>query len=102
MITITKTYGVRDALNDETLIRLQEIIALAKEEYGMVGKAVIDAEKITFSKFYITLGYARHATHGLVINEQGIISYIGILEPKVYDRQILTDVYRLFGKRCTF
>ncbi len=102
MITITKTYGVRDALNDKTLIRLQEIIALAKEEYGMLGKAVIDAEKITFSKFHLTLGYAHHATHGLVINEQGVISYIGILEPKVFDRQILTDVYMLFGKKCSF
>lgn len=102
MITITKTFGVRDASDDVTLVRLQEIIYLAKEEYGMVGKAVIDAEKITFSKFLLTLGYARHATHGLVVNERGIISYNGFLEPKIFDRQILTDVFQLFGKRCTF
>ena len=51
MITIEKTYGVRGVANDETLMRLQEVIALSKNQYGWVGKAVIDTEKITFYKF---------------------------------------------------
>ena len=47
MITIEKTYGVKGVANDATMLRLQELIFLAKKQYGLVGKAVIDTEKIT-------------------------------------------------------
>lgn len=102
MISIEKTYGVRDAADDETLMRLQEVIALAVQQYGWVGKAVIDAEKITFYKFGLKLGLARHSTNGFVVNEQGVIRHVGYMIPEIQDRQVLTDVYRLFGKRCPF
>lgn len=102
MITIEKTYGLRDAADDETLMRLQEVIALSKNQYGWVGKAIIDTEKITFKKFGMTLGIARHSTNGFVVNESGIIRHIGYIVPEIQDRQVLTDVYRLFGKRCPF
>ncbi len=101
-MTIEKTYGVRGVANDETLLRLQEVIALSKNQYGWVGKAVIDTEKITFYKFGLKLGIARHATNGFVVNEDGIIRHTGFLIPEVQDRQVLTDVYNLFGKRCPF
>ena len=102
MITIEKTYGVRGTENDETLMRLQEVIALSKNQYGWVGKAVIDTEKITFYKFGMKLGLARHSTNGFVVNEMGIIRHVGYIVPEIQDRQVLTDVYRLFGKRCPF
>ena len=56
MITIEKTYGVKGVANDATMLRLQELIFLAKKQYGLVGKAVIDTEKITYSKFGLKLG----------------------------------------------
>lgn len=102
MITIEKTYGVRGTENDETLMRLQEVIALSKNQYGWVGKAIIDTEKITFYKFGMKLGLARHSTNGFVVNEMGIIRHVGYIVPEIQDRQVLTDVYRLFGKRCPF
>lgn len=102
MITIEKTHGLRDAADDETLMRLQEVIALSKNQYGWVGKAVIDTEKITFYKFGLKLGIARHSTNGFVVNEQGIIRHVGYLIPEIHDRQVLTDIYQLFGKRCQF
>lgn len=102
MITIQKSYGVRGAADDETLLRLQEVIADSKKEFGWVGKAVIDAEKIIFYKFGLKLGLARHHTNGLVVDENGIIRYVGFLAPEIMDREILTDVYTLFGKRCPY
>lgn len=102
MITIEKTYGVRGVEDDVTLLRLQELIALSKQQYGWVGKAVIDTEKITFYKFGLKLGYSRFATNGLVINEYGIIRNVGFIVPEVQDRQVLTDIYNLFGMRCPF
>lgn len=98
MITIEKTYGVRGVADEETLMRLQEVIALSKNQYGWVGKAVIDAEKITFYKFGMKLGVARHSTNGFVVNESGIIRHVGYIVPEVHDRQVLADVYKLFGK----
>ena len=101
MIKIEKTYGVQGVEDDTTLIRIQELIALSKEQYP-VGKAIIDTEKITFYKFGIKLGIVRFATNGLVVNEAGIIRYCGIMVPEVHDRQVLTDIYLLFGKSCPF
>lgn len=78
MIKIEKTYGVRGVYNDLTLVRLQELISLAKQQYGLVGKAVIDTEKITYYKFGLKLGIMRLATNGLVVNEYGIIRDLGM------------------------
>lgn len=102
MTTIEKTRGIQGAENDITLLRLQEVIALGVEQYGWVGKAIIDAEKITFYKFGIKLGIAWHFNNGFVVNELGIIRHIGFIVPKVQDREILTNIYKLFGKRCPF
>ena len=102
MITIEKTYGVKGVENDLTMVRLQELIALAKKQYGWVGKAVIDTEKIMYTKFGLKLGLSRLSTNGLVVRENGIIRYDGFLNPIVYDKQILRDLYRLFGKNCPF
>ena len=102
MITIEKTYGVKGGENDLTMVRLQELIALAKKQYGWVGKAVIDTEKIMYTKFGLKLGLSRLSTNGLVVSENGIIRYDGFLNPIVYDKQILRDLYRLFGKNCPF
>lgn len=102
MITIEKTYGVKGVENDLTMLRLQELIALAKRQYGWVGKAVIDTEKIMYTKFGLKLGLSRLSTNGLVVSENGIIRYDGFLNPNVYDKQVLRDLYRLFGKNCPF
>lgn len=102
MITIEKTFGVQGVNDDITLLRLQEVIALAKDQYGWVGKAIIDTEKITFYKFGLKLGIARHSTNGFVVNEEGIIRHVGFIVPAVQDREVLTNIYRLFGKRCPF
>ena len=102
MITIEKTYGVKGVENDLTMLRLQELIALAKRQYGWVGKAVIDTEKIMYTKVGLKLGLSRLSTNGLVVSENGIIRYDGFLNPNVYDKQVLRDLYRLFGKNCPF
>lgn len=102
MITIEKTYGVKGVANDATMLRLQELIFSAKKQYGLVGKAVIDTEKITYSKFGLKLGLHRLSTNGLVVTENGIIRYDGILNPIVYDKQILRDLCCLFDTSCLF
>ena len=89
MITIQKSFGVQGVADYDTLIRLQELIALSRNQYP-VGKAIIDTEKITFYKF------------GLVVNEQGIIRYCGYMIPEVQDRQVMTDICILFGVKCNF
>ncbi|MDO5334239.1 MAG: hypothetical protein Q4F93_09540 [bacterium] len=102
MIKIEKTYGVRGVSDYSTLIRLQELISLAKQQYGWVGKAVIDTEKITYYKFGLKLGLLRFATNGLVVNENGIICDCGIFVPEVIDRQVLTDLCVLFNMDANF
>lgn len=101
MITIQKSFGVQGVADYETLIRLQELMALSRNQYP-VGKAIIDTEKITFYKFGLKLGIARFATNGLVVNEQGIIRYCGYMIPEVQDRQVMTDICVLFGVKCNF
>lgn len=86
MITIEKTYGVKGVANDITMIRLQELIALSKNQYGWVGKAIIDSEKIMYYKFGLKLGLSRMSTNGLVVNEFGIVKYEGFLNPVIYDK----------------
>lgn len=99
MIKIEKTYGVRGVYDESTLVRLQELIALSKQQFGWVGKAVIDAEKITFYKFGLKLGISRFATNGLVVDENGIIRDCGMSFPEITDRQVLTDLCVLFNTR---
>ena len=98
---IEKTYGVRDVADDFTLVRLQELIALYKEKVP-VGKVVIDTEKITYYKFGLKTGIQRHATNGILVNEMGVLRANGYITPEIWDREILTDIYLLFGKRCPF
>ena len=100
-MTIEKSYGVRGVADDMTLVRLQELIALFKEK-SPVGKVVIDAEKITYYKFGLKMGISRFATNGIVVNEMGIIRTNGLIIPEIWDREILTDIYKLFGKNCPF
>lgn len=100
-MTIEKTYGVRDVADDMTLVRLQELIALYKEKVP-IGKVVIDTEKITFYKFGLKTGIQRFATNGILVNEMGVIRTNGLIIPEIWDRQILTEVYKLFGKSCPF
>jgi hypothetical protein len=102
MITVQKTYGVQGVEDDITLVRIQELIALSKQQFGWVGKAIIDPEKITFYKFGLKLGISRLATNGLVVNECGIIRNVGLIIPEVHDMQVLRDVYELFGKRLPY
>lgn len=102
MIKIEKTFGVRGVENDRTLIRLQELIALSKDTYGWVGKVVIDTEKITAYKFGLKLGLYRFATNGLVVSEEGVIRDVGLRLPEIMDKQILYDLYKLFGKKFPF
>ena len=102
MIKIEKTYGVKGVYDYPTLIRLQELICLAKGTYGIVGKAIIDAEKITYYKWGIKLGIQRLATNGLVVDEWGIIRDCGRFTPELMDRQILTDLCVLFNLRANF
>ena len=75
---------------------------LSKQQFGWVGKAIIDPEKITFYKFGLKLGISRLATNGLVVNECGIIRNVGLIIPEVHDMQVLRDVYELFGKRLPY
>lgn len=101
MIKIEKTYGVRGVANGKTLLRIQELICLARQQYPL-GKAVIDAEKITYYKFGLKLGLHRFATNGLVINEEGIIRDDGFGVPMIYDHQVINDLYSLFGEKNPF
>ena len=96
MITIQKSFGVQGVADNDTLIRLQELIALSRHQYP-VGKAIIDTEKITFYKFGLKLGIARCATNSL-----GIIRYCGYMIPEVQDRQVMKDICILFGVKCNF
>lgn len=102
MIKIERTYGVRGVSDYSTLVRLQELISLSKQQYGLVGKAVIDTEKITYYKFGLKLGINRLSTNGLVVNEFGIIRDCGTFIPEVIDRQVLTDLCVLFGMKANF
>ncbi|HBC20589.1 MAG TPA: hypothetical protein DC009_00465 [Porphyromonadaceae bacterium] len=102
MTTIKKSFGVRGVADYETLMRIQELISLAKGQYTFVGKAEIDTEKITYYKFGMKLGFHRHATNGLVTNEQGIIRYCGITAPELLDSQVLSDLCSLFGMSRQF
>lgn len=93
MITFKKSQGVQSA-DIETCKRIQEIILDAKQQVP-IGSVMIDAEKITFYKFGLVMGVARHSTSGLVYSN-GKLSYQGISVPEIKDLVICTQLFRLF------
>lgn len=99
---IEKTFGIVGVADYQTVVRLQELIALAKQQYGWVGKAIIDSEKITYYKFGLKLGISRLVTNGLLVNEYGIIRDTSIYAPEVIDRPILTDLCIIFNINANF
>ena len=101
MIKIEKSFGVKDA-DDVALMQLQEAIVSAKQQFGWIGKTVIDSEKITFYKFGLKLGLVRLYVANLVVDEYGRLKFTGMRPPILQDREILTDLYVLFGKKCPF
>lgn len=46
MITIEKTYGVKGVANDATMLRLQELIFLAKKQYGLVERLLLIRKRL--------------------------------------------------------
>ncbi|MBD5198776.1 MAG: hypothetical protein HDS83_00095 [Bacteroidales bacterium] len=94
---IEKTFGISGVADSQTLIRLQELIALAKQQYGWVGKAIIDPEKITYYKFGLKLGISPLAANGLLVNEVGIIRDYSIEIPQIINSEILTDLCIIFN-----
>lgn len=99
---IEKTFGIRGVFDYQTIVRLQELIALAKKQYGWVGKAIIDPEKITYYKFGLKLGISPLVANGLLVNEFGIIHDVSFIMPEVIDRPILTDLCILFNANAHF
>lgn len=93
-MTIEKTQGVLTA-DHIACVRLQEII-LGYKQQCPVGKVIIDAEKITFYKFGLKLGIARHSANGIVYNN-GNLSYAGMDFPMIRDTAILNQLLILFN-----
>ncbi len=93
MITIEKTQGVQTT-DQLTCVRIQEIILAYKQQHP-IGKVVIDAEKITFYKFGLKLGIARHSANGIVYNN-GNLSYVGMDFPIIENTSILNQLLNLF------
>lgn len=101
MIKIEKTYGVRGVANDKTIIRLEELISIYKQQCP-IGKVIIDTEKITFYKFGLKMGIMRFASNGLVVDEEGIIKDYGLEMPIIRDKEVLRTLYTLFNRRYPF
>ncbi len=96
MITITKTEGVQTS-NRLTCIWIQEVILDFKQTVKCpVGKVVIDAEKMTFYKFGLVMGVARHSTAGMVY-ANGNLFYAGKETPTVKDNSICLELFKLFN-----
>ena len=93
MITIKKTPGVQSS-DQRTCIWIQELIYGYKQQCP-IGKVVIDAEKMTFSKFGITMGVCRHATNGIVYDRDGSLTYVGIENPVIRDMEIYNEVFKV-------
>lgn len=93
-MTIEKTQGVLTA-DQLTCVRLQEVI-LGYKQQCPIGKVVIDAEKMTFYKFGLKAGIARHSANGIVYNN-GNLSYEGMDFPTVRDSVILNQLLALFN-----
>lgn len=101
MIKIEKTYGVRGVANDKTIIRLEELISIYKQQCP-IGKVIIDTEKITFYKFGLKMGIMRFASNGLVVDEEGIIKDYGLEMPIIRDKEVLRTLYTLFNRHYPF
>lgn len=93
MITVEKTQGVQTS-NHLTCIWIQEVILDFKQSCR-VGKVVIDAEKISFYKFGLLMGIARHSTAGIVYNN-GHLSYEGLETPIIRDSTLCAELYKVF------
>ena len=93
-MTIEKTQGVLTA-DQLTCVRLQEVIFGFKQQFT-VFNVVFDAEKMTFFKFGLKVGIARHSAIGIVYNN-GNLSYEGMDFPTVRDTVILNQLLALFN-----
>ena len=91
---IEKNQGVQYT-DEMTCVKLQELI-LGYKAQCPVGKVVIDAEKITFYKFGLPLGCARHAVNGIVYNN-GRLSYMGMDFPMIQDINLVDQLLILFN-----
>ena len=93
-MTVIKTPGVQFS-DHITCVRLQEII-LGYKAQCPVGKVLIDAEKITFYKFGLKLGLARHSVNGIIYNN-GYLSYSGLVTPVIEDTMLCNQLFDLFN-----
>ena len=92
---IEKTQGVISA-NHGVCIRIQEIILDCKEMWP-IGKVVIDAEKMTFYKWGLKMGIARHSVNGIVYNN-GNLSYANIIDtPVIRDKSLCIELFNVFN-----
>lgn len=94
MITFKKSQGVQEA-DIETCKRIQEVVLDAKQQFP-IGSVMIDAEKITFYKFGLVMGIARHSTSGIVYSN-GKLSYKGFSVPQIRDIILCTQLFNLFN-----
>lgn len=100
-MTITKTQGVQTS-NHLTCTWIQEVILDFKENVKCpVGKVVIDAEKMTFYKFGLVMGVARHSTAGMVY-ANGNLSYAGTETPVMKDESLCVELFNLFNLNNPF
>ncbi len=101
MITLKKSPGVQTS-NHLTCTWIQEIILEYQEIMKVsVGKVVIDAEQLTFYKFGLPLGRARHSTSGIVYS-YGHLNYEGRELPVMKDKTLCVELFRLFNLRNPF
>ena len=101
MMTIKKTQGVQTS-NHLTCTWIQEVILDFKQTVKCpIGKVVIDAEKITFYKFGLDMGVARHSTAGLVYSN-GHLNYEGKELPVMKDEALCIELFKLFNLRNPF
>jgi len=100
MITIKKTEGVQSS-DHRTCIWIQELIYGYKQQCP-IGKVVIDAEKMSFIKFGITMGVCRHATNGIVYDRDGSLTYVGLDNPLIHDREICSELFKLFNLKSFY
>ena len=101
MMTIKKNQGVQTS-NHLTCTWIQEVILDFKQTVKCpIGKVVIDAEKITFYKFGLVMGVARHSTAGLVYSN-GHLNYEGKELPVMKDEALCIELFKLFNLRNPF
>lgn len=100
MITFEKSEGVKTT-NHRTILWIQ-LLVLEYKSMGMpFGKVAIDAEKLTFYKFGLTVGRCRHSTSGLVYSN-GHLSYEGWQIPVLKDSAMCRELCKLFNMNNPF